>query len=71
MTSLAYKNARLTWTDECGSTFQELKHRLTSAPFLTIPDGTTRFMLSTDASSTGLDCVLMQHEKVTAYVQDN
>lgn len=36
-------------------------------PVLTIPDGSNDFVIFKDASKLGLECVLMQHEKVIAY----
>ena len=44
-----------------------LKDRLTSAPGLTLPQGTKGFMVYCDASRVGLGCVLMQNGKVIAY----
>ncbi|KAL5564584.1 hypothetical protein UlMin_027748 [Ulmus minor] len=41
--------------------------RLTSAPILTIPNSEEPYTVYTDASGTGLGCVLMQHDKVVAY----
>ena len=44
-----------------------MKKRLTSAPVLTLPEGTEGFVVYCDASGVGLGCVLMQHGKVVAY----
>lgn len=52
------------WTNDCESAFQEPKHRLMSAPVLTIPDGTDGFVLYTDVSRRGLGCAIMQHERL-------
>ncbi|KAH0773846.1 hypothetical protein KY290_010983 [Solanum tuberosum] len=41
--------------------------RLTSAPVLTLPDGSEGYAVYCDASGVGLGCVLMQHGKVIAY----
>lgn len=46
--------------------FQELKHQLTSASILTIPDSTGGFIVHTNASNRGLDCV-MQKGKIVPY----
>ena len=54
-------------TSDCEESFQELKHRLTTAPVLAIPEGTEGFVIYSDASLKGLGCVLMQHDKVIAY----
>ena len=40
---------------------------LTSAPFLTLPEGNEGFEVYSDASYQGLGCVLMQHKRVVAY----
>ena len=37
------------------------------APVLTIPSGTRGFVIYSDDSLKGLDCVLMQNGKVVAY----
>ncbi|MCO5696968.1 Ty3/Gypsy family RNase HI domain-containing protein [Acinetobacter baumannii] len=47
--------------------FEELKRRLTSAPILAHPEGTTDFVVYSDASKLGLGCVLMQQGRVIAY----
>ncbi|XP_070040151.1 uncharacterized protein [Nicotiana tomentosiformis] len=39
-----------------------LKDRLTSTPFLTLPEGTDGYAIYCDASGIGLGCVLMQHD---------
>ncbi|CAD5192555.1 unnamed protein product [Musa acuminata subsp. malaccensis] len=67
LTKLTQKNVKFVWGDDCEQSFQELKRRLTSAPILTIPSGDKGFMVYTDASRTGLGCVLMQKGKVIAY----
>ncbi|GKD88173.1 putative reverse transcriptase domain-containing protein, partial [Tanacetum coccineum] len=48
--------------------FQLLKHKLCSAPILALPDGCEDFIVYCDASIKGLGAVLMQQEKVIAYV---
>ena len=44
--------------------FQELKTRLTTAPLLTLPEGTEDFVLYCGASRVGLGYVLMQNVKL-------
>ncbi|GJR97775.1 putative reverse transcriptase domain-containing protein [Tanacetum coccineum] len=48
--------------------FQMLKQKLCSAPILALPEGSEKFMVYCDASHKGLGAVLMQREKVIAYV---
>ena len=67
LTRLIRKEEKFIWSDACQHSFDELKHRLTSAPVLTLPSGSEGFMVYCDASRQGLGCVLMQHERVIAY----
>ncbi|XP_071902449.1 uncharacterized protein [Coffea arabica] len=46
---------------------EELKKRLTSTPVLALPDGVESYVIYSDASREGLECVLMQKGKVVAY----
>src|SRR5262249_41387654 len=68
LTRLTRKGVKFVWSQECEQSFQELKTRLTSAPVLSLPDGSGGLVVYTDASRLGLGCVLMQHGKVIAYV---
>ena len=56
------------WSLECQQAFEQLKDSLTSAPVLAAPDGTDGFKVYTDASGSGLGCVLRQRGRVIAYV---
>jgi hypothetical protein len=67
LTILTKKNARFIWDDECEDCFQELKQRLVSAPVLTLPKESEKFVIYSDASLQGLGCMLMQQGKVIAY----
>lgn len=67
MTRLTQKNVKYQWSDTCEVSFLELKHRLTTAPVLTLPSGPEGFVVYCDASRMGLGCVLMQQGKVIAY----
>ncbi|KAH0672692.1 hypothetical protein KY290_024922 [Solanum tuberosum] len=67
LTALTQKKAKLIWSKKCEKSFQELKDRLTSAPMLTLPEGTDGFVVYYDASRIGLGCVLIQNWKVIAY----
>ena len=67
MTSLMKKDCKFVWSDKCEEAFQTLKGRLTTAPVLTLPDGSDSYDVYSDASKNGLGCVLMQNGKVIAY----
>ncbi|XP_019253902.1 PREDICTED: uncharacterized protein LOC109232595 [Nicotiana attenuata] len=67
LTKLTHKGAKFQWTEACEQSFQELKKRLTTAPVLTLPDGTEGYVVYCVASRIGLGCVLMQHGKVIVY----
>ncbi|KAH0633374.1 hypothetical protein KY284_036160 [Solanum tuberosum] len=67
LTTLTQKKSKFEWFETCEKSFQELKNRLTTAPMLTLPEGTDGFVVYCDASRVGLGCVLMQHGKVIAY----
>ncbi|KAL4022826.1 hypothetical protein IC575_016572 [Cucumis melo] len=67
MTQLTRKGTPFVWSPACDSSFQELKQKLVTAPALTVPDGSGSFVIYSDASKKGLDCVLMQQGKVVAY----
>ncbi|XP_070054963.1 uncharacterized protein [Nicotiana tomentosiformis] len=62
LTKLTHKATKFQWTDACELSFQALKDRLTSAPVLTLPDGTDGYAIYCDASGIVLVCVLMQHD---------
>jgi hypothetical protein len=67
LTSLLEKGVDIFWTDERQRAFDELKKRLTTAPVLTLPDQSKRFIVFCDASRDGLGCILMQEGRVIAY----
>jgi len=67
MTELLCKGKRYIWSQACQAAFDELKHRLTSAPILTPPDESQPFQVFCDASLNGLGGVLMQGRSIVAY----
>ena len=67
ITKLTRKNVPFVWTDECEANFQILKEKLTTAPILSLPEGSGHFVIYSDASRVGLGYVLMQNGKVIAY----
>ena len=64
LTKLTRKDVRFEWDDSCERSFQQLKHCLTHAPVLALPDDSGNFEIYSDASLNGLGCVLMQHGRV-------
>ena len=67
MTRLTEKNQMFVWSDQREESFEKLKRRLTSAPVLALPISNEDFTVFCDASRVGLDCVLMQYERIIAY----
>ncbi|WMV09328.1 hypothetical protein MTR67_002713 [Solanum verrucosum] len=67
LTTLIQKKAKFIWFEEYEKSFQKLKDRLTSAPVLTLPEGTDGFVVYCDTLRIGLGCVLMKNGKVIAY----
>jgi hypothetical protein len=58
------KNKAFEWTEQCQTSFEELKKHLTSAPVLILPDLTKKFDIYCCTSRQGLGCVLMQEGQV-------
>ena len=58
---------KFVWTPECQQSFEILKEKLITAPILSLPVEGGRYVVYSDASRKGLDCVLMQDRKVIAY----
>ena len=67
LTKLMRKNVKFVWNDDCEAAFMELKRILTTAPVLTVPNSNKPYVVYTDASGSGLGCVLMQNGKIVAY----
>ncbi|WMV08922.1 hypothetical protein MTR67_002307 [Solanum verrucosum] len=65
--TLTPSNIRSFLGDACEKSSQELKERLTSAPVLTLSEGTDGFVVYCDASRVGLGDVIMKKGKVIAY----
>ena len=60
---LTEKTAIFNWTEECEASFQKLRLKLVSPPILAFPDHSRSFILDTDASNTGIGCVLSQMQQ--------
>ncbi|GJZ94439.1 putative reverse transcriptase domain-containing protein [Tanacetum coccineum] len=67
LTMLTRKNAKFEWGEDQEIAFQILKQRLSQAPVLVLPEGNDDMEVYCDASSNGLDCVLMQRGRVITY----
>ena len=68
---LTQKIVKFQWSETCEKSFQELKKRLTTAPVLTLPEGTQGFLVYYDASRVCLGCVLMKNVNVEAYASNS
>ena len=67
LTTLTQKSKNFELLEAYDRSIQILKDRLTSAPVMTLLEGTKGFSGYYHASRVGLGCVLMQHGKVVAY----
>jgi hypothetical protein len=68
LTQLTKKGVPFVWSSQCQEAFDLLKQKLTTAPVLLLPSSDRCFVVYTDASLVGLGAVLMQIERVVAYV---
>ena len=50
LSTLTQKSKKFEWSEECEKSFQLLKDKLTSAPLLTLPEGTKDFVVYCEAS---------------------
>ena len=67
LTRLLKKDVKFYWDESCQTAFETLKRKVTEAHVLVQPDDSGEFEVYTDASHTGIGCVLMQHGRVIAY----
>ncbi|KAJ4745738.1 polyprotein [Rhynchospora pubera] len=67
LTELLHKGVKFVWEERQEKSFQELKNRLVTAPVLAMPVSGREYDVYTDASKSGLGCVLMQEKHVIAY----
>ncbi|WMV46298.1 hypothetical protein MTR67_039683 [Solanum verrucosum] len=61
LTKLTQKIVKCQWSKACEKSFQKFKTRLTTAPVLTLTEGTQGFVVYCYASRVGLGCVLMHN----------
>lgn len=53
---------QIVWTEQCATALKEIQRILSSFPVLLLPDMSKKFIVRTDASSTGLGVTLLQEE---------
>lgn len=68
LTNLLKKGVSYNWTSVEQEAFDCLKHALTHAPVLKLPDFQKEFVIETDASGKGIGAVLMQNGHPLAYI---
>jgi hypothetical protein len=68
LTDLLKKGALFVFTPSHQSAFLDLKHALTTAPVLALPDFSKTFQVQTDASEWGVGAVLLQDGHPLAFV---
>ncbi|GKA38274.1 putative reverse transcriptase domain-containing protein [Tanacetum coccineum] len=71
MTKLTQKNMKYDWGEKEEAAFQQLKSKVSSAPILSLPEGTENFMAYYDASHKCLGAILMQKKKAEAMKEEN
>ena len=64
LNKLLRKNVKFEWCEQCESSFETLKEKLTSSPILAFPNFDLDFQLSVDACNTSIGYILTQ-------IQDN
>ncbi|GKC42080.1 putative reverse transcriptase domain-containing protein [Tanacetum coccineum] len=67
LTKLTKNNTPFKWGKEQEEAFVTLQKKLCEASILVLPEGTEDMVVYSDASYSGLGCVLMQRGKVIAY----
>ncbi|KAL4351688.1 hypothetical protein GQ457_06G013250 [Hibiscus cannabinus] len=67
VSELLRKDQPFEWSEDRQRSFDQLKQALAHAPVLVQPESGNEFIVYSDASHSGLGCVLMQGENVLAY----
>lgn len=68
LTALTASKVIWEWSDICKKAFEEVKKALTQAPVLALPDPTKPYVVLADASIHGTGGILMQEDRVVAYL---
>ena len=63
LNNLLKKGTPFVWSQECEEVLNTLKYALTPAPILAFPDINKSFVLTCDASKSGLGYILGQEDK--------
>ncbi|KAG7559493.1 Zinc finger CCHC-type [Arabidopsis thaliana x Arabidopsis arenosa] len=70
LTEVIKKDVGFKWEQAQEDAFQLLKHKLTHAPLLVLPDFMKTFEIECDASGVGIGAVLMQEKKPIAFFSE-